>query len=278
MTTWWLVKSGKLLLLLAGLVVILDLVGHERLRRLHERAELRHDLLKELRRLYQHYHVIDALARTIRSEAIFRGPLLSPTGGSPGGIVRGYEFSKSPLTAIPPLFSLADVERFVARVTTGMRHEFPGSAQEDGNISFEAAKFIELEARREAARRLDLSERAQSALEGRDRGYRRDGYYRYFSLVLVFLLTFAAILWLAVKHLIPLWLEFIPFSVGTMFAYVTQEDRMRIRIDFYLNIAVARRLSSWGLALLGRRGNGEPVKWTALILFIIGSLLDLIWG
>jgi hypothetical protein len=146
MATWWLAKSGKLLMLLAGLVVILDLVGRERLQGIQERAELRHDLSKELRRLYEHYDVIDELAGAIRGEAIFRGPVFSSTGGIPGAIVRGYELSKSPPAAIPPLFSLADVKEFVTRTTAAMHREFPGSAQHEDEISFEAAKFIELEA------------------------------------------------------------------------------------------------------------------------------------
>ena len=111
-----------------------------------ERAELRHDLSKELRRLYEHYDVIDELAGAIRGEAIFRGPVFSSTGGIPGAIVRGYELSKSPPAAIPPLFSLADVKEFVTRTTAAMHREFPGSAQHEDEISFEAAKFIELEA------------------------------------------------------------------------------------------------------------------------------------
>jgi hypothetical protein len=170
MATWWLAKSGKLLMLLAGLVVILDLVGRERLQGIQERAELRHDLSKELRRLYEHYDVIDELAGAIRGEAIFRGPVFSSTGGIPGAIVRGYELSKSPPAAIPPLFSLADVKEFVTRTTAAMHREFPGSAQHEDEISFEAAKFIELEARREVARRLGLSEKARSALEAQGHG------------------------------------------------------------------------------------------------------------
>jgi hypothetical protein len=180
MATWWLAKSGKLLMLLAGLVVILDLVGRERLQGIQERAELRHDLSKELRRLYEHYDVIDELAGAIRGEVIFSGPVFSSTDGIQGAIIRGYERSKSPPAAIPPLFSLADVKEFVTRTT--------------------------------------------------------------------------------------------------MFSYVTQEYRVRIRLDSLVNVALARRLSSFGLTLLGRRGDGEPVKWLALILFIAGSLLDLIFG
>jgi hypothetical protein len=278
MATWWLAKSGKLLMLLAGLVVILDLVGRERLQGIQERAELRHDLSKELRRLYERYDVIDELAGAIRGEAIFRGPVFSSTGGTPGAIVRGYELSKSPPAAIPPIFSLADVEEFVTRTTAAMRREFPVGAQHEDEISFEAAKFIELEARREVARRLGLSEKARSALEARDTRYRQDGYFTYSSLVFSAFLGVCITIWLLAVHVIPILLAFILLSIATMFSYVTQEDRVRIRIDSLVNVALARRLSSFGLALLGRRGDGEPVKWLALILFIAGSLLDLIFG
>ena len=278
MATWWLAKSGKLLMLLAGLVVILDLVGRERLQGIQERAELRHDLSKELRRLYEHYDVIDELAGAIRGEAIFRGPVFSSTGGIPGAIVRGYELSKSPPAAIPPLFSLADVKEFVTRTTAAMHREFPGSAQHEDEISFEAAKFIELEARREVARRLGLSEKARSALEATDPRYRRDEYFTYSSLAFSALLGISITIWLLAVHVIPILLALIPLGIATMFIYVTQEDRVRIRIDSLVNVALARRLSSFGLTLLGRKGDGEPVKWIALILFIAGSLLDLIFG
>ena len=278
MATWWLAKSGKLLMLLAGLVVILDLVGRERLQRIQERAELRHDLSKELRRLYEHYDVIDELTGAIRGEAIFRGPVYSSTGGIPGIIVRGYELSKSPPAAIPPLFSLADVKEFATRTTAAMHREFPGGAQREDEISFEAAKFIELEARREVARRLGLSEKARSALEAKDTRYRQDGYFTYLSLAFSVFLGICITLWLVAAHVIPFPFAFIPLSIATMFACMTQEDRVRIRIDSLVNVALARRLSSFGLTLLGRRGDGEPVKWLALSLFIAGSLLDLILG
>jgi hypothetical protein len=222
MATWWLAKSGKLLMLLAGLVVILDLVGRERIQGIKERAELRHDLSKELRRLYEHYNVIDELAGAIRGEVIFSGPVFSSTGGIQGAIIRGYELSKSPPAAIPPLFSLADVKEFVTRTTVAMHREFPGSAQHEDEISCEAANFIELEARREAARRLGLSEKARSALEAKDTRYRRDEYFTYSSLAFSALLGISITIWLLAVHVIPILLAFILLGIATMFSYVTQ--------------------------------------------------------
>jgi hypothetical protein len=58
----------------------------------------------------------------------------------------------------------------------------------------------------------------------------------------------------------------------------TQEDLTRIRIDSVANTAITRRVSTWGLAFLGRQGDGKPAKWTALAMFIAGSLMDLVWG
>jgi hypothetical protein len=278
MATWWLAKSGKLLMLLAGLVVLLDLVGRERLQGIQERAELRHDLSKELRRLYEHYAVIDELAEAIRGAVILSDPVFSSTGGTPGALIRGYELSKSPPAAIPPLFSLTDVKEFVTRTTAAMRREFPGSAQREDEISCEAARFIELEARREVARRLGLSEKARSALEAKDTRYRRDEYFIFSSLVFSAFLGIWITIWLVAVHVIPILLAFILLGIASMFACMTQEDRVRIRIDSLVNVALARRLSSFGLTLLGRRGDGEPVKWLALSLFIAGSLLDLIFG
>ncbi len=53
---------------------------------------------------------------------------------------------------------------------------------------------------------------------------------------------------------------------------------VRIRVGLSLTVVPVRALASWGLTLLGPRASGNPVKWTALILFIVGSLFDLIWG
>ena len=126
-----------------------------------------------------------------------------------------------------------------------MRVECPCSEQHDGRICPDQATFIETEAVQEVARRLDLSDQANSFLATQHRRYSADGGLS--------------------GCIIPGMVAVGAAGIAVLFLYLQQ-------------VITTVVLSSWGLFLLGRQATGDPVKWTALTLFIAGSILDLVWG
>jgi hypothetical protein len=275
--TWWLAKSGKLLLLLAGLVVVLDLVGHERLRNAHRWASRRRGFLIAIQTFRQYGNVVDKLAETVRGKPIESATPVVPVTQVMIPRLEGYRYSVSPRTEIPPLLSREDVENFATRVTKNMSREHACTKPHNDEICLAQAQFIEAEAAREVARHLALPDEAQSFLVAQYGRYREDRDLYRFAISLV-LLIMGGTLWLAIAHLIPLAMAWIVIAIGFMFGVTLQNPGVRVNLDLRLTVAPIRALSSWGLMLLGKQANGNPIKWTALVFFIAGSLFDLIWG
>ncbi|MEV6150582.1 hypothetical protein AB0L53_09600 [Nonomuraea sp. NPDC052129] len=279
---WWLAKSGKLLQFLAGLAVALDLVGRARWRRAHKRATRQRELLREIRKFAKYDHLPKQLAKTILGAAIEApiAPGAIPINGFVIPHIKGYRFSESPPVAVPPLLSVANVEEFVARTSTRMRVACPCSEQHDDRICPGQAAFIEMEAVQEVARRLDLSDQANSFLAVQHRRYSTDGGLSG-SIIPGMVAVGAAgiaVSFFYLQLVITTVLGFAIFVAGSSFAMILQYRRARIDAHLRLTVAAVRVLSSWGLFLLGRQATGDPVKWAALILFIAGSILDFVWG
>lgn len=275
---WWLAKSGKLLLLLSGLAIVLDLVGHERLRNAHERATRRHTLMIEVRKLIEHSDLIYQLSRTILGSPITS---MRPAGHTVRYYVEGYRFSTSPSAAIPPLVSMERVDDFVKRVTAQMRDECSCQPGQD-RICLHQAEFIEAEALQEVVRLLGLSDSARSFSRTEYQRYRQDrGSSVYWATVAIFAME-AGFYYLQRMHFISTKAWYVTLGVGLLLVILLDPlhdgPKSRIDIDLRVKVAPVRLLSSWALVLLGRRATGNPVKWAALILFITGSLIDLIWG
>ncbi|MFI7147336.1 hypothetical protein ACIBO2_20665 [Nonomuraea sp. NPDC050022] len=275
-------KSGKLLQFLAGLAVALDLVGRERLLRAHERATRQRELLSEIRKFAKYDQLPKQLAKTILGAAI-EAPIVPGTVPINGFVIphiKGYWFSESPVAAVPPLLSVADVEEFIARVSIRMRAEFPCSEQHGDRICPDQATFIEAEALQEVARRLDLSDQANSFLAAQHRRYSPDGGLSGCIIpgMVAVGAAVVAVLFFYLQLVITTVVGFGIFVAGSSFAFALQYRQVRIDAHLRLTVAAVRVLSSWGLFLLGRQATGDPVKWTALILFIAGSILDLVWG
>ncbi|MFI6789517.1 hypothetical protein ACIBG4_19550 [Nonomuraea sp. NPDC050383] len=279
---WWLAKSGKLLQFLAGLAVALDLVGRERLRSAHKRATRQRALLREIREFAKYDHLPKQLAETILGAPIEATvvPGTIPINGSVIPHVKGYRFSVSPPAAVPPLLSAADVKEFIERASTRIRAECPCSEQHDDRICPDQAIFIETEAVQEVARRLGLSEQAHSFLTAQHSRYGTDGGLSGCIIPLMVTLGAAGVaaFFLALRQVIPAVVGWAVFVAGSAFAMALQHRRVRINTHVRVTVAAVRVLSSWGLFLLGRQATGDPVKWAALVLFIAGSILDLVWG
>ncbi|WP_433513627.1 hypothetical protein ACQP2T_60410 [Nonomuraea sp. CA-143628] len=279
---WWLAKSGKLLQFLAGLAVALDLVGRERLRRAHKRATRQRALLREIRKFAKYDHLPKQLAATILGAAI-EAPIVPGTVPINGFVIphiKGYRFSESPPAAVPPLLSVANVEEFIARASARMRAECPCSEQHGDRICPDQAAFIEAEAVQEVARRLELPDQANSFLAAQHRRYSTDGGLSGCIIPGMVAVGAAgvALFFLYLQQVITTVVGFGIFVAGSSFAFALQHRRARINTHLRLTVAAVQVLSSWGLFLLGRQATGDPVKWAALILFIAGSVLDLVWG
>lgn len=275
--TWWLAKFGKLLLLLAGLAVVLDLVGHERLRNAHRWAARRRGLLIAIQTFRQYGNVADELARTIRGKPIESATPIVPVTQVMIPKLEGYRYSTSSQTEIPPLLSSDDVENFIKRVTKDMAREHECGNPHNDEICLAQAQFIETEAAREVARRLDLPDEAQHFLMAQYVRYREDRDLYWFVILLIFLAMGAAI-WLAIAHFISLAIAWIIVAIGFMLGVTLQNPGVRVNLNLRLTVTPIRALSSCGLILLGKQVNGNPIKWIALAFFVAGSLFDLIWG